>query len=206
MRAAACTRPSLRGRLQRSRPGRSTPPPPVALGLGIAVYFTADRVDGFCFGLRCDGGSCPDAPACHCISSCTWARCNGPRLAVSTLRTARIAHRYLQRPYRARCLLDLSRSARRESGATASDFASSVSRRQLLSRRQSASALPSARAVRRRWGFPWSSRLICRRRHSLCVPVDTTSRVTCISSASAPQATHSVQSTRRRRQSSAASG
>lgn len=60
-------------------PGRLMPWLPVALGLGIAVYFTADRVDGFCFGLRCDGGSCPDAPACHCISPCTWARCNGPR-------------------------------------------------------------------------------------------------------------------------------
>lgn len=79
-------------------PGRLMPWLPVAFGLGIAVYFTADRVDGFCFGLRCDGGSCPDAPACHCISSCTWARCNGPRLAVSTLHTARIAHQILQRP------------------------------------------------------------------------------------------------------------
>ncbi|MGB8111125.1 MAG: competence protein ComEC, partial [Pseudolabrys sp.] len=79
-------------------PGRLMPWLPVALGLGIAVYFTADRVDGFCFGLRCDGGSCPSAPACHCISPCTWARCNGPRLAVSTLHTARIAHQILQRP------------------------------------------------------------------------------------------------------------
>ncbi|MGB8554932.1 MAG: ComEC/Rec2 family competence protein [Pseudolabrys sp.] len=58
----------------------------------------AGLVDGFGFGLRCDGGSCPDAPACHCISPCTWARCNGPRA-----RRLHIAHRadrssVLQRP------------------------------------------------------------------------------------------------------------
>jgi competence protein ComEC len=171
---------------------------PVAFGLGIAVYFTGDREPALWTASAL-------ALAATVVAVLTRRRAiafplalglaaMGLGLAVSTLHTARIAHQILQRPISSAVLAgfveireERERSDRivlRVQRFEAAGVVAAPERVRVAVRKGSAPA----------WVVSWSSRLICRRRYSLCVPVDTTSRVTCISSASAPQATHSVQS------------
>ncbi len=181
-------------------PGRLMPWLPVAFGFGIVVYFTAEREpalwahlgSGFCSDSRGFSG----APARHCLSACACACRYGagachrhaadradrtPDPATSNFeRTARRLCRdprgaRAQRPHRG------PRPAFRGPGHNAPQ-------------RRSASASRCAREARRPSAVLSNSRRICRRRCSPCAPADTTSRATCISSASALPATRSAQS------------
>ncbi len=183
-------------------PGRLMPWLPVAFGLGIAIYFTAEREPAWwaAAGLAAVGVA---------LSVCARRSAVGFPLALgfaaiaagfAVADPADRAHRASgAAPIRpgTRRSQALSRPARSARAPTASSCASHTHRRRRACDAQAASACASrcARARRRAVGsFVTFKAQSDRRRCSRCAPAATISPATCISRASAPPASCSARS------------
>ena len=180
-------------------PGRLVPWLAVAFGCGIVVYFAAEREPALWAAIALAGRGCrarrPGAAPAGRVSGDARHRRGGRRFCG---RDGQARHRSRIRCCRRRSgtwrSRASSRCARSASAPTASSCGSSASPARASTRSSSACGCRCARARRRRSAASSSSRRGCRRRSSRCGRAATTSRATCISSASARPASCSAAS------------